>query len=81
MGGVQKMLEVFHGAEFRVHLLVVGDCVVGAKGSFSALGANLIHWHKPKDVHAKVLQAGKLGLNACEGSLRGELADVDLVNN
>ena len=81
MGGVQKMLEVFHGAEFRVHLLVVGDCVVGAKGSFSALGANLIHWHKPKDIHAKVLQAGKLGLNACEGSLRGELADVDLIDN
>ena len=77
----QQVFEVFHRPEFGIDLLVVGNGVVGAQGALAAFGADLVHGHQPEDVHAQVLQAGKLGFDAPEGSLGRELADIHFIHH
>ena len=81
MGLGEQVLEVFHRPEFGIDLLVVGDGVVGAQGALAAFGADLVHGHEPEDVHAQVLQAGKLGFDALESAFGGELADVHFIHH
>ena len=81
VGRGEEVFEILHRPEFRIHFLVVGDGIVGAEGALAALGADLVHRHEPEDVHPEVLQAGQLGLDAGEGPLRGELADIHLVHH
>ncbi len=81
MGGVQKVLEVLHGAKLRIHFFVVRYGIVGTQGSLAAFRANLIHGHEPEDVYAQVLEAGQLGFHALEGTFLRELADVHFIDH
>ena len=81
MSGAQKLLEILHGAELRIHFLVVRNGIIGAQRTLPSFGADFVHGHEPEHVHTQVLEAGKLGLHPLEGPLRGELADVHFIDH
>ena len=81
MGGGEKIVEILLRPEFRINLLIVRYCVIGAEGSFPLLDADLIHGHKPEDVNSEFSKPRELGLNTLEGPFGGKLTDIDFVHH
>ena len=77
----EEVLEVSHGAELGVDLLVVGNGIVGAQGALALNRSDLIHRHQPEDVDTEFFQARQLGGHAVERGFRRELADVDFIDD
>ena len=81
VGRGKKMVKIFHRAELRIDPAVVGNGIIRAERALAALGADFVHRHQPQHIHPQVLEPGQLGLDAGEGSLRRELADIHFVND
>src|SRR5664279_677450 len=77
---LHEVLEVLHGAEVRVHRVVILDRVRTAQGALPVLLTDHLHRHQPEDHSTKGFEPREVILGRTEGALLGELQGVDPVS-
>ena len=81
MGIGKEGIEVGHGAELGVHLLVVARGIVAAERTLTSLLADGVDGHEPHDIDTHLVQTGQVLAGSIESSLGSELADVHFIDN
>ena len=79
VSGGHQVLEIVQCAEFGVHVLIIGDRVVGAQRTLAFCLADRMDRHEPQGVDARLLESVEVLLKSRKGTFLSILSDIDLI--